>query len=80
MAYPLVLQIDPPPPVLVGVLTSAGNALGAAESAAPGDTITLVVSGMASGSPLAALPVNRANRRPRRRREHSAFTVQLGPG
>jgi hypothetical protein len=37
-ALPIVLQIDPPPPVIVGVLSA---------SAAPGDTITLAVSGIA---------------------------------
>ncbi len=39
-AYPLVLQIDPPPPVIV----SAGASQGA--SLAPGDLITLIIRGM----------------------------------
>jgi uncharacterized protein (TIGR03437 family) len=45
-ALPLVLQIDPPPPVIVGVAPAAGAALGAAQTAAPGETITLTVTGM----------------------------------
>src|ERR1017187_5606460 len=45
-ALPIVVQIDPPPPVIVGAASVAGLALGASESAAPGDTITLTVSGM----------------------------------
>ena len=45
-AYPVVLQIDPPPPVIVDAASAAGVPLGAAETAAPGDTITLTVTGM----------------------------------
>jgi uncharacterized protein (TIGR03437 family) len=45
-ALPLVLQIDPPPPVIVGAASAAGVALGAAQSAAPGNTITLIVTGL----------------------------------
>ena len=45
-AYPVVLEIDPPPPVVVGAQSAAGVSLGAAETAAPGDTITLIVTGM----------------------------------
>jgi uncharacterized protein (TIGR03437 family) len=45
-AYPVVLQIDPPPPVIVGAASAAGVSLGAAQSAAPGDSITLAVTGM----------------------------------
>jgi hypothetical protein len=41
-----VLQIDPPPPVIVSAASAAGVALGAAQTAAPGDTITLTVTGM----------------------------------
>jgi hypothetical protein len=41
-----VLQIDPPPPVIVGAASAVGAPLSAAQSAAPGDTITLTVSGM----------------------------------
>jgi len=44
-AYPLVLQIDPPPPVIVSA-ADAGVALGGSQAAAPGDTITLAVTGM----------------------------------
>jgi uncharacterized protein (TIGR03437 family) len=46
-AYPVVLQIDPPPPVIVGAASATGVSLGAAQTAAPGDTITLTVTGMA---------------------------------
>ncbi|HTT65446.1 MAG TPA: matrixin family metalloprotease [Bryobacteraceae bacterium] len=45
-ALPVIVQIDPPPPVIVTAATAAGAALNAAETAAPGDSITLVVSGM----------------------------------
>jgi uncharacterized protein (TIGR03437 family) len=45
-ALPLVLQIDPPPPVIVGVALASGAPLDAAQTAAPGNTITLAVSGM----------------------------------
>jgi uncharacterized protein (TIGR03437 family) len=45
-ALPIVVQIDPPPPVIASVASAAGVALGASESAAPGDTITLTVTGM----------------------------------
>ncbi|HXM44741.1 MAG TPA: matrixin family metalloprotease [Bryobacteraceae bacterium] len=41
-AYPIVLQIDPPPPVIA----AAASATGAAQPPAPGDAITLTVSGM----------------------------------
>jgi uncharacterized protein (TIGR03437 family) len=44
-AYPLVLQIDPPPPVIVSAV-DAGVALGGSQAAAPGDTITLAATGM----------------------------------
>ena len=39
-AYPLVLQIDPPPPVIVSAVSADGSTL------APGVTLTLTVSGM----------------------------------
>ena len=45
-AYAIELQIDPPPPQIVGVLSAAGVALSAAQPASPPDTVTLVVSGM----------------------------------
>jgi len=45
-AYPVVVQIDPPPPVIVGAASAAGVALGAGQTAAPPDTVTLTVSGM----------------------------------
>jgi hypothetical protein len=44
-ALPIVVQIDPPPPAIVSVV-DAGVALGGAQAAATGDTITLTVSGM----------------------------------
>ncbi|MGA2590088.1 MAG: matrixin family metalloprotease [Bryobacteraceae bacterium] len=47
-AYPVVLQIDPPPPVIT-VAIDAGLVLGANTAAAPGDTIILVVTGMDPG-------------------------------
>jgi uncharacterized protein (TIGR03437 family) len=45
-ALPIVVQIDPPPPVIVGTASAAGVALGGSEPPAPGDTITLTVTGM----------------------------------
>lgn len=45
-AYPVVLQIDPPPPVIVSAVSAAGLAPSGAQPAAPGETITLTVSGM----------------------------------
>jgi len=45
-AYPVVLQIDPPPPVIVSAASAAGAALVAGNAAAPGDTITLTITGM----------------------------------
>ena len=45
-ALPIVLQIDPAPPVIVGAASATAVALGAAQSAAPGDTITLIVTGL----------------------------------
>jgi hypothetical protein len=45
-AYAIELQIDPPPPQIVGVLSAAGVALSDAQPASPSDTITLVVNGM----------------------------------
>jgi hypothetical protein len=45
-ALPLVLQIDAPPPVVAGAVSAAGVALDASQTAAPGDTITLIVTGM----------------------------------
>ncbi len=45
-APPVVVQIDPPPPVIVSVTSAAGVAIDASQTSAPGDTITLVVSGI----------------------------------
>jgi hypothetical protein len=44
---PIVLQIDPPPPQIVDAVSVAGTALSTTQTAAPGATITLVVSGIA---------------------------------
>lgn len=43
--FPIVLQIDPPPPAIVSA-ADTGVALGGSDTAAPGDTVTLTVSGM----------------------------------
>jgi predicted Zn-dependent protease len=44
---PVLLQVDPPPPVITGVLNSAGVAIGPSNQANPGDTVTLLVTGLA---------------------------------
>jgi uncharacterized protein (TIGR03437 family) len=44
-ALPIVLQIDPPPPVIVGPVATPGNSL-SASTAVPGETITLIVAGL----------------------------------
>jgi uncharacterized protein (TIGR03437 family) len=45
-ALPVVLQIDPPPPVIIGVAAATGDPLAGSTAAAPGDTITLTISGV----------------------------------
>jgi hypothetical protein len=45
-AHSVVLQIDPPPPVILGAASATGVALNAAQSAVSGSTIALTVSGM----------------------------------
>jgi len=45
-AHPVVLQIDAPPPVIVNAANAAGAVLGADQTAAPGDTVTLTVTGL----------------------------------
>ncbi len=44
-ASPIVIQIDPPPPLIVAV-QSSGAAVDLVRPARPGDTITLIVSGL----------------------------------
>ncbi len=44
--YPVVLQIDPPPPVILGAFSSSGTALETSQPATPGGTVTLTVSGL----------------------------------
>ena len=50
-AYSLVLQIDPPPPVILSVLDASGAQLGGSASASTGDMITLEVSGLGTTAP-----------------------------
>jgi uncharacterized protein (TIGR03437 family) len=45
-AFSIELQIDPPPPFIVSVVSAAEVVLGAGPPAFPGDTITLIVNGM----------------------------------
>jgi len=45
-ALPVVLQIDPAPPVILGATSSTGVALDGSQTAASGDTITLIVTGI----------------------------------
>ncbi len=45
-AFPVVLQIDPPPPVILSALSAAGVVPDASNPAAPGNSITLTVSGL----------------------------------
>ncbi|MGC9947259.1 MAG: matrixin family metalloprotease [Bryobacteraceae bacterium] len=42
-AYAIELQIDPPPPNIASVVSAAGVAL---DSAAPGETVTMIVTGL----------------------------------
>jgi len=44
--YPVVVQINPPPPAILSVATETGEALNASAVAASGDIIVLTVSGM----------------------------------
>jgi hypothetical protein len=45
-AWSIVVQIDPPPPNILNAVSAAGVPLGGSQGAAPGDTITLTVTGM----------------------------------
>ncbi|HVN07046.1 MAG TPA: matrixin family metalloprotease [Bryobacteraceae bacterium] len=47
-AYPVVLQIDPQPPVIVSVTATGGAVLDGSVSATPGASITLAVTGLPS--------------------------------
>ena len=49
--YPLVLQIDPPPPVIVNAVDASGALLGGSQGASPGDTVTMEVSGLGQTVP-----------------------------
>jgi uncharacterized protein (TIGR03437 family) len=49
-APPLVLQIDVPPPAIVGITSAAGTNVDAAHPAAAGDAITILVSGLDPGA------------------------------
>lgn len=42
--YPVAVQIDPPPPVIAGIQAASGSA--ASQVFAPGDSLTLLVTGM----------------------------------
>jgi len=76
-AFPIVVQIDPPPPVIVSAASAAGVALRGAETAAPGDTITLTVSGMYN--PPAAPPAASRVAIAERGVSIPAFTIQPAP-
>jgi len=43
---PVVLQVDPPPPSIVALISSPGAAIDANHPAHPGDTIQLIVTGL----------------------------------
>ncbi|HLY19248.1 MAG TPA: IPT/TIG domain-containing protein [Bryobacteraceae bacterium] len=45
-AYPVAVQIDPPPPVIVSATSASGSPLGAGQSATAGDTITLALTSL----------------------------------
>ncbi len=47
---PVLMQVDPPPPVITSVLNSAGSPVDNAHAAAPGDAIVAVVAGLADAS------------------------------
>jgi uncharacterized protein (TIGR03437 family) len=48
-AFPVVLQIDPRPPVIIGLTSSSGAGLDSSQASAPGQTVVLVVYGLDPG-------------------------------
>jgi uncharacterized protein (TIGR03437 family) len=46
--YPVVIQIDPAPPVITGVENAAGANIGASDAPQPGNPLTLLVTGLAA--------------------------------
>jgi uncharacterized protein (TIGR03437 family) len=55
--FPVVAQIDPPPPVISAVASASGNAIDASHPARTGDVITLLVTNV--GDAAASLTANR---------------------
>lgn len=55
LVYPILMQIDAPPPVIVSATIPSGAGNDAAHPAFPGDTITLVVTGLADPSVITPL-------------------------
>jgi uncharacterized protein (TIGR03437 family) len=45
-AYPVAMQIDPPPPVIASATAASGALLSGSQAAQPGDSITLAVTGL----------------------------------
>ncbi|MGD1098620.1 MAG: matrixin family metalloprotease, partial [Bryobacteraceae bacterium] len=50
---PIAMQIDPPPPVISAALNAAGAAINGSASVKSGDSITLIVSGLADSNNIA---------------------------
>jgi uncharacterized protein (TIGR03437 family) len=55
---PIAMQVDPPPPVITAALNSSGAAISGSVSAASGDTITLLVSGLTDSNNVAPAAAN----------------------
>jgi uncharacterized protein (TIGR03437 family) len=45
-AYPVEMQIDPPPPVITSATSASGSLLSSSQTAQPGDSVTLAVTGI----------------------------------
>ncbi|MFN7993790.1 MAG: matrixin family metalloprotease [Bryobacteraceae bacterium] len=74
-AFPLVLQIDPRPPVIIGLTSSSGTPLDSSQASAPGDSVVLVVFGLdpAVVSDLSRVSVTEGGV------DLAGFTVQAAP-
>ena len=46
LTFPIVIQVDPPPPVITGMITAEGSTVSTANSLAPGDILSVYVAGL----------------------------------